>query len=295
MTIQSALERAKKLQQERKAAEQTHKPVPKSGVSGGASTGTVPLQETQPVPISRAPVAPKRIQLPIIPYDLTSSIEHRLLVDEALTDKLAATAVTAYRMVRTRVLHRFRGTDWTTFGLTSPGPGEGKTVTAINLAMTLAREKSREVFLIDLDMKSPSICDYLGVQPPADLVQYFMHGSSLDRMFFSIGIEYLAIAGCASASSHSSEMLSGQRLEGLLAYIRSIANNPIIILDLPPVLSADDALVVAPRIDATFLVVGVGQTKRDTLTRAIDILREHSMPGIIVNRTDQVIEDYYSG
>ncbi|WP_457818880.1 tyrosine-protein kinase family protein, partial [Staphylococcus aureus] len=60
--------------------------------------------------------------------------------------------------------------NWTVLAVTSPGPGEGKSVTSINLALNFAREGSRSVYLIDLDMRHPTICRYLGIQPPHDLV-----------------------------------------------------------------------------------------------------------------------------
>ncbi len=294
MTIQAALERAKKLQQARKAADQT----PADSVTGIrmplSARDTVPVSDVATPPEVRQQSGLEPIQPVSLPYDPASCMEHRLLVPESLVDKRTATAATAYRMIRTRVLQRFRSAGWTTFGISSPGAGEGKTVTAINLAISIARERNNQVFLLDLDMRNPRVCSYLGVTPPGDLVRYFSEGTSLDRMFFQIGIEHLAIAGCASTTEHASELLASHRLEELLTYIHRRSANPVIIIDLPPVLSTDDALVIAPRIDSTFLVVGVGRTKRDMLTRAVEVLREHSVAGIIVNRSDQIVEDYYS-
>ena len=79
--------------------------------------------------------------------------------------------------MRGRVLHRFKGGNWSCIGITSPGAGEGKTVTTVNLAISIAREKQRMVYLLDLDMRNPSVFERVGVQPPRALSQFFTEGA----------------------------------------------------------------------------------------------------------------------
>ncbi len=73
----------------------------------------------------------------------------------------------AYRIIRTRLLHTIRTHNLRSLAITSPGPGEGKSVTSMNIALSLARDPTCSVFLLDLDMRNPSLCRYVGVQPPA--------------------------------------------------------------------------------------------------------------------------------
>jgi ABC-type proline/glycine betaine transport system permease subunit len=77
-------------------------------------------------------------------------------------------------------------------------------------------------------------------------------------------------------------------------HIHSITRQPLILLDLPPILSTDDTLVVAPKIDACLLVLSEGGSRRDGAARALDLLAEFKLAGIVLNRSHDVTKDYYS-
>ena len=91
----------------------------------------------------------------------------------------------------------------------------------------------------------------------------------------------------------ASELLMGPRLEALLAHIRARSPDAIVIMDLPPVNVTDEALVVAPRLDAVLLVVSEGITPRDDLSRALSALSDFPIAGVIVNRSSEHHADYY--
>jgi capsular exopolysaccharide synthesis family protein len=203
----------------------------------------------------------------------------------------------AYRMIRARLQNLITANSWTTLSVTSPEAGEGKSVTALNLALSFSRDESRSVFLIDLDMRNPTVCKYLGVQPPHSLVEYFAGTCAAQKVFFSISTPNLAIASNVESTDLASELLAGDRLEQLFDYIRSIAPNALIIIDLPPILVTDEALMVAPRVDATLLVVADGQTRRDSLQRARQMLAEFSFAGVILNKSSESVgkTGYYYG
>lgn len=193
----------------------------------------------------------------------------------------------AYRIVRTRLLQRMRTNNWSTVAITSPEAGEGKSVTAINLALNIARHAGHNVFLLDLDMRSPSVCAYLGVRPPHQLGDYFAGNVALTDLFFSVGPQNLAIAAGMSGTAHASELLTHTKLDELLAYIKRIAPNPIVLIDLAPITVTDEALAVAPRVDAMLLVVGEGKTRRDSLARAKQLLADFPSAGIVLNRSSE--------
>jgi capsular exopolysaccharide synthesis family protein len=230
--------------------------------------------------------APRKLAFPQLQVDRALAERNRIALPES---RLAGNAHVgaAYRMVRTRLLHSVNTNHWTTLAITSPEAGEGKSLTAINLALNVARDRTTSVFLVDLDMRNPSICRYLGVQPPHELTVFFAGQAAAEGMFFSIGPDNLAIAGSTSTTGFASELLSGRRLEDLVDYIKSIADNPIVLIDLPPVLLTDEALLVAPRVDATLLVVSEGRTRRDCLVRAKALLAEFPSAGVILNRSSE--------
>jgi protein-tyrosine kinase len=297
MTIQDALERAKLLAKERAAAE-------------GGQPRPPPLHSTprmpKAAPASVIAQSPARQQAgpekPILKYTRIQRVElnpsvcasNRLLVpggDPLLEERGAA----AYRMLRTRILQRARTNGWTAVGFTSPGPSEGKSVTCINLALSLAKEMNSNVFLVDLDLRNPSIARYLGVQPPVNLIDYLSGEQSAEQVMFSVGIDNLLLAGSTKSTRDSSELISAGRYLEMFAYIASIASHPLILVDLPPVLSTDEAMVVAPNLDAIFMVVGEGSTRRDGLARSVELLSEFNLAGIILNKSRGVGQDYYAG
>ena len=228
-----------------------------------------------------------------VAYDPVECSDSRILVpDNPAASRSPAAA--AYRVLRTRLLQRARTNQWTTIGVTSPGPGEGKSVTALNLALSAAREGNNNVFLIDLDMRHPRICPYIGVAPPMDINDYLGGDPQPEEVLFSIGIPHLALAGTLTSTEHASELLASGRVAKLFDFIRSAANHPLIIVDLPPLLSTDDALVVAPKVDACLLVVAEGQSRRDGAARALALLSEFNLAGVVLNRSSAEVTDYYS-
>jgi protein-tyrosine kinase len=193
--------------------------------------------------------------------------------------------VAAYRMLRTRLLQKARTANWMVIAVTSAGPNDGKTLTVINLALSLAREKTREIVLLDMDMRNPSICRALGVHPAAELSDFLEHGSRLEKLFFTIGGDNLLVAGGVTPVEHASEVLAGPRFEELMNVIKRGAVDPIVLIDLPPVLVTDDALVVAPKVDAVVVVASEGHTSRTDLGKALDLLSEFPIAGVVLNRS----------
>jgi Mrp family chromosome partitioning ATPase len=216
--------------------------------------------------------------------------DSRVLLGDTSDGDAAATA--AYRILRTRLLHRARTERWTTIAVTSACANDGKTLTAINLALSMAREKSREIVLLDLDMRNPSVCRVLGVHPPYDLGVHLEKGEGERELFFSIGSDNLLIAGSDAPRPRASELLSSSRFDDLLGMIRTGTVNPVILIDLPPVLLTDDALVVAPKVDAVLVVASQGVTGRADLSKALNLLSEFPIAGVVLNRADDAGPGY---
>lgn len=300
MSIVDALEKAKRLQKERQQAEassrrgfEASQPA-RQHEQHAAAPAHLPRTE----PVSRAapsPVRPdKALGLPLVPYDVATCIDNRLLVPE--NEKEARRGATpSYRQLRTRILQRARGSEWSVLALTSAGPGEGKSVTSLNLAFSLARDGNQDVFLIDCDMRNPSICRYLGVKPPREITDYFNGSLEAHELLFGVGIDRLAIAGGTVGTDSASELLANGRFEQLVAHVRSLSPAPLVLVDLPPVINTDDALVVAPRVDALVIVASEGVTRREDLEKTVDLLSEYPVAGVILNRTAETVGTYYYG
>jgi Mrp family chromosome partitioning ATPase len=289
MTILEAVERAKRMAREKESAAETAR-LSASGKPGSVTAATATAAQRV------APVQPVARREPIerVDFNVQTCDESRLLVpggDQAL----ARSGEASYRVLRTRILHRARANGWKAIGFTSPGPGEGKSVTVSNIALSAAREMNSNVFLVDLDLRNPSVPRYFGVKPPVDLVDFMSGNCPVEKALFSVGINNLLVAGSGAGNSASSELVAAGRHLELFDYARSISSQPLILVDLPPVLSTDEALVVAPQLDAIFMVIGEGVTRRDGLGRAVELLAEFNFAGIILNRSKGIGQDYYSG
>jgi non-specific protein-tyrosine kinase len=251
----------------------------RAGRQVGRRMGDVPVQ---------------RHQFPRLQVDRNFVTSNRVLLDET-ADSEEASANAAYRLLRARLMHKMHGNNWTSLAITSASPGDGKSLTTLNLALTLARARSGDVILLDLDLRSPCICQYLGVDPPHDLASYFSGAGSPNDVFFTIGIENLAIAGSSAPTERASDLIASGRFEELLAAIASLSTDPIVLLDLPPLLVTDEALLVAPRVDAVAMVIAEGRTRRDYLDRAKHLLEEFPFAGVILNRASESFgaDSYY--
>ena len=222
--------------------------------------------------------------------DRESCRERRLMLSAETDDEKSYVA--SYRMLRTRLLHRARTNNWSTIAVTSAGPNDGKTLTTLNLALSLAREKSRDIVLLDLDMRNPSVCRALGVHPKHELRDYLERGQGFDDLFFTIGSDNLLIAGSVTPTDTASELLAGTVFDELLATLKRGTVDPIILIDLPPILVTDDALVVAPKIDAVLAVASEGSTSRAELEKALALISEFPVAGLVLNRASETSADY---
>jgi capsular exopolysaccharide synthesis family protein len=200
----------------------------------------------------------------------------------------------AYKVLRTRVWHQMRTNGWQTLGVTSANPGEGKTLTAINLAIGLAMmEIGRQVVLVDLDMRRPSVHRYFGVRPEYGVSDFLLAGLSLEKIMIEVGIERLVIVpGCASFAN-SSEILSSTRILQLLQEIKKCFPSRIVIIDLPPVLAVDDVLVVASHINSFLLVIEEGKSHARDISKSVDLLKDANILGTVLNKTPEVSGQYY--
>ena len=190
----------------------------------------------------------------------------------------------AYRMLRTRVLQILRENNWTSLAITGPASGCGKTMTSINLAISLAMEVTHTVLLVDLDFRKPSVHEYFGYQPEAGLSDYLLHGKPLTEILFNPSIERLVVLPGREVIQNSSEMLRSPKMVALVNEIKHRYPDRLVIFDLPPILAADDALAFAPYTDCMLMVAEAGGTSRDDLQKSLAVLKSVPVIGTVLNK-----------
>lgn len=202
-------------------------------------------------------------------------------------------ATRAFKMLRTQVLQRLTMNGWNALAITSPGPNQGKTLTAVNLAVALAREVSHTVLLVDVDFTRPAVHRYFNHTPEHGIVDYLLHDVPLNRILFNPGFDRLVVLPATGSLGSSSELLGSPKMRTLVEELKSRYPERIVLFDLPPVLSVDDALAFAPYVDAALLVVEENSTRRDELLRAVDLLQSTRLLGTVLNKSSQPISAAY--
>jgi exopolysaccharide/PEP-CTERM locus tyrosine autokinase len=222
-----------------------------------------------------------------VPVSVAELRQKRIMVDQA-------NAVTdAYKILRTQILQRMKEKNWNTLAITSPALGEGKTLTAINLAISLAREVNHTVLLVDANLRTPSIHHQLGFHADYGLSDYLQKDVPLGKMLVHPnGIPRFVILPAGHAIEHSSEMLSSPKMERLVNELKNRYPSRIVIFDLPPLLSASDALAFSPHIDTALVVIEEGKTQRDDLRRAFEMLQGTEVIGTVLNKAYSRERDY---
>ena len=198
-------------------------------------------------------------------------------------------ASAGFRMLRTQVLQRMTAHRWRTLAVFSPSPGEGRTTTAVNLAMHIANDLDHTVLLVDLDLRRPSVAATLGFAPKRG-VEDVLAGQAEIRecLYHPEGCDRLVVLPARAPVNHSSEVLSGVRCRALVAELRARYDERIVIFDLPPVLTTDDALAFSKQVECGLMVAVECRTRREDLARAIELLHETPIVGTLLNRASSV-------
>jgi protein-tyrosine kinase len=202
-------------------------------------------------------------------------------------------AAAAYRMLRTQVLQRLDAHGWRSLAIFSAGADDGKTTTAINLAVNMAIDRSHTVLLVDFDFKRPTLADRLGLTPEFGADDALTGRAPLeDCLYHPQGFDRLVVLPARAALSNSSEILAGPRNRALVAELRARYPERVIIFDLPPVLHADDALSFAPLVECGLVVASEGRTRRNDLVRTIELLNKTPLIGTVLNRAADAPSGY---
>jgi len=221
---------------------------------------------------------------------LTSSKE---VVEMVTQSRPQSQMAESYRALRTSLLLSNLGAPPKVVLVTSARPQEGKTTTSINTAIVLA-QKGVRVLLVDADLRRPSVHKALGTGPRSGLSNVLTGSASLEQTVIpSPVLPNLFILPAGSPPPNPAELLASSNMRDLLAELREQYDH--IVVDTPPTLSVTDAVVLSPRADATILVIRSGQTTKQALRRARDILMQVNahVAGVLLNAVDLTSPDYY--
>jgi protein-tyrosine kinase len=191
----------------------------------------------------------------------------------------------AYRQLRGQVLQKMRTHACQTLAITSPTQGNGKTLTAINLAISLSQEVNQTVLLVDANFRNPGVADSLGLTDLTyGITDYLADKAPLEKILINPEYTRLVILPGNKRVEYSAELLSSPKMRRLHTELKQRYQDRIIIFDLPPLLVSDDAISFIPLVDATLLVLEDGGSTRAELERCTKLLADFPLMGSIINK-----------
>ena len=206
-------------------------------------------------------------------------------ISEALVSFRAPSSLEAdqYRALRYRLEERRRDSGFQVVAVTSPAPGDGKTVTALNLAGTLAQSAQARILLIDADFHQPSVATYLALRdtPDVGLIDAILSpGRTLAQVTFKVEALNLSIVLPGAHHGSAYELLTAPRFEALLTEARR--SYDYIVIDTPPATVLPDAPLIGRWIDGYVLVVTAHKTPKQALIDAVDALDRTKIVGTVL-------------
>ncbi|MET0070405.1 MAG: CpsD/CapB family tyrosine-protein kinase [Candidatus Thiodiazotropha sp.] len=239
--------------------------------------------------------SPESVDLTKITYTSTKSIN---IPAEFLREKRVYSGnkndsiFDQYKVLRTHVLQSLKSNQWNSLAITSPNENCGKTLTSINLAISIAREVNQSVLLVDLDLRRPSILPHFMDEKLPGISDFISEDKELSELLINPGLERLVILPGNESIENSSEMLSSPRVVKLVDELKNRYPNRIVIFDMPPILSCDDVIAFSPYVDALMLVIEEGVTRKDELKRAYELASKSNIVGVVLNKSKETYLAY---
>lgn len=204
--------------------------------------------------------------------------------------------VDSYKLLRTRVLRAMQQHGWNTLGITSAGTNVGKTLTSVNLGISISLKDNLSSIIVDTDLRRPSVHSIFEINPENGLEDYLTGESTIQSLLINPGIDQFAILpNKGKREGSSSELLGSPRMLELVEDIKANFSSQIVVFDLPPVLVGDDVVAFAPHLDALIVVIEDGKTQTPELTHTFDLLGEVNILGTVLNKSNDPLKnmDYY--
>lgn len=193
-------------------------------------------------------------------------------------------ATTAYKILRTQLLQKMKERGFKTLGVTSVAPGEGKTLTAVNLAAAMSLDENHTVLLVDLDLRKPGVASLLGFEPEFGMADFLKDNVPLSRLFVHPCVGRLVVLPGHGTLDGASEILASSKVGNLVEEFKGRYNNRIVLFDLPSLSEGDDVLAFLPYVEGLLLVIEEGKVKRSQFEELVSMVPQDKVLGTVVNK-----------
>lgn len=215
----------------------------------------------------------------------------RIFIDTE--DEQGKIASSAYKSLRTRIMHQLQERVINHFMVIGPSKDVGKTLTSVNLAIMLAKHQKKRVILADLDLRAPSVHEMFNLTVTKGIAELASGEAKLSEALVSSGVPNLMLLPGHSRVEDSSELLMTESMRALLNMLQSLKNH-IVIFDTPPVLGCDDVSALAPYMGGCLLVVRETLSSRSELMETLQMIGNNCpFLGVAINGSRELNFGHY--
>jgi len=178
-----------------------------------------------------------------------------------------------YRMLRTNLLALAINKPLKALTITSSIHSEGKTITALNMAISMAHDlNKKQILLVDADLRRASLAKYLGMSPESGLADLLTNGSNIDDALLNIGIENLTILPAGKIPRNPAELLGSTKMKNLVHLLK--ARYDYVIFDTPPIIPVTDAGLLGAQTDGVIMVVQANRTQKGIVRHSESLIKQ---------------------
>ena len=200
----------------------------------------------------------------------------RAITDQGVQD--------AYNLLRTQILQLTKPMGWNTLMITSVGPKEGKTISAINLGMSMAMDTQQTCLLVDTHLRKPKVHAYLDLETDKGLTDYLLSDTPVHELLVNPGMDQFVVLPSGRALSSSTDILKSPKMASLVKELKTRYHDRYVIFDCPHILNMPDALVFSSYVDGVILLVDADRTQQQDIESALDVLQQSNLIGMVMNK-----------
>jgi len=193
--------------------------------------------------------------------------------------------------LRAKVEYKMDTLNLRVLAVSSAVAGEGKTLTAIQLAANMASTGRKKVLLVDMDLRKANISRELGIASDSGLSDFLSGSLPKEKILRNSVVPGLSVIVGGKTISSPTDMLAGDKFRSLLRELREQFD--LVILDTPPILPVPDAVTISEQVDAFILLFRFGHTPHQLFRQAIDELGERKIVGVVLNGEEKKNDHYY--
>lgn len=188
-----------------------------------------------------------------------------------------------YRRLKSMLIRETKSDFLNTIMITSAIDSEGKSLTAINLAISLAQEIDHSILLVDTDLRKPMLHNYLGIEYKYGLSDYLTRDIDISEILIKTGIGNLVLLPAGHIVDNPVELLSSDKMAALIKELKQRYVDRYIIFDTPPILSFAEGLSIGSYVDGVVFVIKERGAQSESIENALDLIKDFNILGVVFN------------